>query len=402
MKTYSVSEAAAVCKCHPDTIRNLIHDGRLRASKLGRGYCIRAEELDALLAESENARVQASLADRSDKCLDKKTTESTNGTIFGISFVSASGKRISRSAGTKEKREACELRDKLKYEAWRVSRLGEKPKQMRDDAALRWLREKSHKKSIADNMAKIHALKQLRGVYLHHIDRDLIQTTVERLPCQNSTKNRYLALIRSILKAAVNKWEWLDRAPYVEVYKESSGRIRWLRPEEAQRLIDAARPRYFADLIIFSLNTGLRQANVLGLKWNQVDIERRVCWYYADETKSGRALGVAFVFVNKRGNPMKDINSRDWKETLKKAEIENFTWHDLRHTWASWLVQRGIPLRVVQEMGGWQTLAMVQRYSHLAPEHLHEHAQLLHNLVVNREPAVSGLAQIRHKQKKQS
>lgn len=322
--------------------------------------------------------------------------------IWYISFVSASGKRIRRSAGTKERQEACELRDKLKYEAWRVSRLGEKPKRTWDDAALRWLREKSHKKSIADDMAKIHALKQLRGVYLHHITRDLIQTTVERLPCQNSTKNRYLALIRSILNASVNKWEWLDRAPYVEMYKESSGRIRWLRPEEAQRLIDAARPRYFADLIIFSLNTGLRQANVLGLKWNQVDIERRVCWYYADETKSGRALGVAFVFVNKRGNPMKDINSRDWKETLKKAEIENFTWHDLRHTWASWLVQRGIPLRVVQEMGGWQTLAMVQRYSHLAPEHLHEHAQLLHNLVVNREPAVSGLAQIRHKQKKQS
>lgn len=319
--------------------------------------------------------------------------------IWYIDFIAPSGKRVRRSAQTKEKREAEELRDKLKYEAWRISQLGEKPKRIWDEAALRWIQEKSHKKTIADDMAKINTLTQLRGVFLHHIDRDLIHSIVAKLPCKNSTKNRYLSLIRSILRAAVNKWEWLEKVPYIEEYKEDNGRIRWLKPEEAQRLIDVAKPRYFADLIIFSLNTGLRQANVLGLKWNQVDLERKVCWFHSDEMKAGQALGVAlnqtavsvlerqigrhetFVFVNKRGKPITDINSRYWKSSLDEAGIEDFTWHDLRHTWASWLVQRGVPLRVLQEMGGWKTLAMVQRYSHLSPEHLHQHAEVLHNLV---------------------
>ena len=261
------------------------------------------------------------------------------------------------------------------------------------------LKKNRRKKVLRTILQKLRRLEELRGIYLHHIDRDLIQTVVEKLPVQDSTKNRYLALIRSILKAAANKWDWLEKVPYIELHTESEGRIRWLRPNEAQRLIDVARPKYFADMIIFSLNTGLRQANVLGLTWNQVDLDRKVCWYHPDEMKAGNALGVAlndtavevlkrqigkhkkFVFVNKRNNPIGGINSRYWKKTLELAEIEDFTWHDLRHTWASWLVQRGVPLRVLQEMGGWKTLRMVQRYAHLAPEHLHQHAQVLHELV---------------------
>lgn len=55
--------------------------------------------------------------------------------------------------------------------------------------------------------------------------------------------------------------------------------------------------------------------------------------------------------------------------------ISDFRWRDLRHTWASWHVQARTPLRVLQELGGWETEAMVKRYAHLAPEHLAEHAQ---------------------------
>ena len=319
--------------------------------------------------------------------------------IWYIDIKSPGGERIRRSAGTKNQQSAEELRDKLKYESWRVSRLGDKPKHLWDEAALRWIKEKSKKKSIDGDVSKLRLMQGFRGIYLHQISLDLIMSVIDRLDCKDSTKNRYLALIRSILNAAMKKWNWLDTVPHIEMYKEYEGRIRWLRPEEAQRLIDVARPHYFADLIIFSLNTGLRQGNVLGLKWNQVDLERKVAWYHPDEMKAGRALGVAlndtaievikrqtgkhptFVFVNKRNNPITDINSRYWKESLKQAGIEDFTWHDLRHTWASWLVQRGVSLRILQEMGGWKTLAMVQRYAHLAPEHLHEHAEILQSLV---------------------
>jgi len=64
-----------------------------------------------------------------------------------------------------------------------------------------------------------------------------------------------------------------------------------------------------------------------------------------------------------------------WRAALKRAGIENFRFHDLRHTWASWLVQAEVPLSALQEMGGWESIEMVQRYAHLAPNHLTEHAR---------------------------
>jgi integrase len=62
---------------------------------------------------------------------------------------------------------------------------------------------------------------------------------------------------------------------------------------------------------------------------------------------------------------------------LKRAGIVDFRWHDIRHTWASWLVQNGTPLYVVQEMGAWQSEGMVRRYAHLGPAHLAQHAEVI-------------------------
>jgi len=65
------------------------------------------------------------------------------------------------------------------------------------------------------------------------------------------------------------------------------------------------------------------------------------------------------------------------KQALTRAGIEHFRWHDLRHTWASWRVQRSTRLNVVQEMGAWESERMVRRYAHLAPAHLRQHAEVL-------------------------
>ncbi len=217
------------------------------------------------------------------------------------------------------------------------------------------------------------------------------------MQCSKSTKNRYLALIRAILNKAANEWMWLHKAPKLPLFKENKRRIRWITKEEADRLI-AALPEYMANMVIFSLATGLRQRNVLEFKWEQIDLSRKVAWIYADEAKAGRAIGVAlnqtamdvlqkqkgkhskFVFTNSRNHPVKSISSRIWRNALTDASIQDFRWHDLRHTWASWLVQRGVPLAALQEMGGWESISMVQRYAHLSPEHLHCHAALLDDL----------------------
>jgi integrase len=64
------------------------------------------------------------------------------------------------------------------------------------------------------------------------------------------------------------------------------------------------------------------------------------------------------------------VNTKAWRQALERAEIKDFRWHDLRHTWASWHVQAGTPLNVLQELGGWESVEMVRRYAHLSSEHL--------------------------------
>lgn len=334
-----------------------------------------------------------------------------------IYIVGQNGKKIRRSARTKDKAKAQELHDKLKHELWKIEELGERPKRFWDEACVRWLQEKEHKKSLNDDIQKIKALTKFRGMILDDITRDFIMHEIALLKCSNATRNRYLSLIRSILNRCSGEWEWIDKAPKLTLYKEAKKRIRWLTKSEAQNLLDAL-PPFYADLAEFSFMTGLRQSNVLSLEWSQVDLDRRVAWIHADQTKSGLPLGVPlnnraiavlrrrqamtqvatiftdgkpdhglnsstakrFVFLSDHtGRPVKDINSKVWKKSLAKAGIDDFRWHDIRHTWASWLVQSGVPLLELKEMGGWESTEMVQKYAHLAPQHLHKNADLLND-----------------------
>jgi integrase len=75
------------------------------------------------------------------------------------------------------------------------------------------------------------------------------------------------------------------------------------------------------------------------------------------------------------GKPVARANNHAWRKALVRAEITNFRWHDLRHTWASRHVRSGTPLHVLMALGGWSSYEMVLRYAHLAPQHLAEHAE---------------------------
>ena len=316
--------------------------------------------------------------------------------IWYMDIRTPSGKRIRRSLGTQDRQKAQELRAKLEHEFWQQSRLGIKPKKLWDEAALKWLEEKRHeKKSIGDDISRLRNLPQLRGIFLDELTRDTIMPVIESKKCKSSTKNRYISLVRAILYKARDEWGWIDEVPKLKQYKESSQRIRWLQPHEAQRLIDALPDNFWRQMAIFSLCTGLRQGNVFGLKWEQIDLARRIAWIYPDEAKADKAIGVplnqtavqilsgrlgihkTFVFTNSANNRIKELDDRVWERSLKKAKITDFRWHDLRHTWASWLVQRGVPLLALKEMGGWEKLDMVMRYAHLATEHLQSHADIL-------------------------
>ena len=319
------------------------------------------------------------------------------GSTWWVDIVVPNGERIRRSTGAESKTLAQEFHDKLKAEVWRISKLGEKPRHTWNEAVVRWLKEQSHKATI--EMDKIHLRwldAFLNGKPLDTISRSMIDKITEAKLAEgvtNATVNRVLEILRAILRRCVNEWEWLDKAPMVRMLKEPTRRIRFLTRQEANRLLREL-PDHMADMVTFSLATGLRRSNVTGLLWSQVDLARQVAWIHADQAKARKAIPVplnseAVEIVTKqlgkhpthvfsyKGNTIFQVSTKTWYAALKRAGIENFRWHDLRHTWASWHVQNGTPMFALQEMGGWESPEMVRRYAHLAADHLAPYAERL-------------------------
>lgn len=159
--------------------------------------------------------------------------------VWYIDIKTESGQRIRRSTRTKNQKLAEEYHDKLKHDLWRQDRLGDKPKYLWDDAVLKWLNEKTdEKRSIKADIRRLRNLQELRGHYLHELDRNMIMSLIKSKNCSNSTKNRYIALVRAILNSCVKEWDMMDEKIYLKQFKEPKKRIRWLRIEEASRLLD--------------------------------------------------------------------------------------------------------------------------------------------------------------------
>lgn len=316
-------------------------------------------------------------------------------TVWWIRFTTPDGRRVRRSTGTGDRTQAQEYHDQVKAELWRAARLGEKPKRHWREAVVRWLNETSHK--ATHEMDKYHLRwldAHLGDLTLDDITRDVIDRIKQAKKDQgasNATVNRMLSVPRAILRRAELDWEWLNHAPKVRLLPEPRRRVRWLHQEEAERLI-AELPKHLKAMARFTLATGLRQGNVKGLRWSQVDLDRRIAWIHADQAKARKAIAVplnaeamkvlqsqlgknpSYVFTY-GGRPVKQVNTKAWKAALRRAGIKDFRWHDLRHTWASWHVQQGTPLHVLQELGGWETVDMVRRYAHLAAEHTAQYAE---------------------------
>jgi len=319
-----------------------------------------------------------------------------NSRFWWCAFTAPDGSRIQKSTKTVDRQLAREFEDKLRAQMWRIVQLGEKPRRTWKDAVVRWLRETS-RKCVQDEVSRIRWLDQFLGdLYLDEINRDLIDRITEaklKTGVKPATVNHQLEVLRVILNTAAKHWEWIDRAPHVRMLKVPRQRIRWLTREDADSLLTHL-PQHLQVMTRFSLATGLRETNVTGLQWSQVDLDRRVAWIHADESKSGRPIGVPlnreavvllrleqgkhrkFCFTYK-GRPVRKCNTRAWRLALQRAGIADFRWHDLRHTWASWHVQNATPMHVLQELGGWSDIRMVQRYAHLAPEHLSPYAEKL-------------------------
>lgn len=303
------------------------------------------------------------------------------GDVWWIDFTTPNGRRVRESSGTQDRQQAQELHDRLKVRCWEEQRLGVKPQRSWKEAAIRWLKETSHKKSHQDDIEKLRYLDPyLGGLMLNEVTRDVVEKIGEAKADATSTANanRTLALVRAILRRARDDWEWIDHIPKVRLYPEARRRVRWITKEQAAVLLEAL-PLHLREMAQFSLATGLRQRNVSFLRWDQVDMDRQVAWIHHDEAKAGRSIAVplnqdALSVLRRRhgkhadyvftfaGKPVERCSTKAWHRALQRAGIENFRWHDLRHTWASWHVQSGTSLQELMELGGWATYEMVMRY----------------------------------------
>lgn len=209
-----------------------------------------------------------------------------------------------------------------------------------------------------------------------------------------ATANRYLATLSACFTFAVKECGWLERNPCARVRKgkESAGRVRYLTDDERTRLISAckeSRNPLLYPAFILALSTGARQAELMNLRWNQVDFPRSTIVLRDGETKNGagRVLpltGEAFDLLRDL-NKVRDIKDdrvfpvpaetrgfgsmrNAWDKALERAKVEDFRWHDLRHTAASYLTMAGIGSMEVAKVLGHKTLQMTARYSHLSPE----------------------------------
>lgn len=269
------------------------------------------------------------------------------------------------------------------------------------DASQKWLAGRDHRKWVKQERHYVEILtkletdgRRLGDMPLTAITRGVVSDMREELMKSRgvSTVNRYLTVFRAVLNVARDEWGWIDAVPRVKRMEEPK-RVRYIEKEEAQRLL-AELPPHLKDKVIFALSTGLRDANVRELEWDEVDLINRMVTIPPTKHKSGSKTGLplsiplndtAWEVLSRRslaknrnekwvfvygGKPVHRSGTRAFREALKRAGIENFRWHDLRHTWASWHIQKGTHTAAVREMGGWADDRMVQRYAHLSTEHL--------------------------------
>lgn len=315
--------------------------------------------------------------------------------------LTVDGERVKRSAGTTDENAAREWAATFARDLWRQKRLGDAPAVTWDTAVLSWLGEHQHLRSLEEVKRNLRWLSErLAGRQLSSITPDVIRKLAserkavklegDRLTSA-ATVNRHLSDLSRILHHAHDRG-WLPVLPAIAKLPETVKRFTWLTHDQARTLL-AELPEHLQGMARFALATGLRESNVRLLEWSNVDQARALAWVHADEAKAGKNLAVPlnadaldvlrgqlgrskrWVFPVPRldtgtaEEPTGKVSNHAWRKACVRAGVPTLRFHDLRHTWASWHVQSGTPLAVLQELGGWASLTMVMRYSHLSVPH---------------------------------
>jgi len=209
-----------------------------------------------------------------------------------------------------------------------------------------------------------------------------VKTSREKRERSVADVNRIMSTLRHMLSKAV-EWEMMERSPFTKIknlfYKENNMRLRFLSEPEERRLLRNC-TGHLKPIVVTALNTGMRRSEILTLTWSQI----RNGFIYLHRTKTDEArqvptnetlaslfqslprhIGSDYIFCNKDGKPYVDIK-KSFNNAVKKSGIQDFRFHDLRHSFASKLASKGASLKALQELLGHKNIKMTMRYAHLA------------------------------------
>jgi integrase len=296
-------------------------------------------------------------------------------------------KSIRRSAGTYDREKAEEFETALRERYWRQEKLGEIVHTWKE-AVERYKKEATWRESTRKtNEFSLAFFERLNPIAIAAINADVVRAArdfVERAQGASSA-NRIMAVFRGVLRACV-RWEWIKYAPSVPMVYLPQTEISPLNAEQYSRLL-AELPEHLVGPVKFSVLTGLRMSNTRDLTWNQVDLDEGYVTVPASQYKTKRdqrfplstqavellsglphRTGRVFLY---EGRPITGkLGARAFRKARSRAGLDGLRWHDLRHTFASWVAQSGASDRVLQALGGWTSPKMVARYAHLRPSDL--------------------------------
>ncbi|MDO8141428.1 MAG: site-specific integrase [Candidatus Brocadiales bacterium] len=321
--------------------------------------------------------------------------------------IRLNGKKIQESLDTTDKKLAQAIESKIRTDIIEGKYFGKYAGSNKTFAEMMEKFMQEHAPKVSRNM-QISYRTSLGNLTPYFNDARVLQITPKMISSYKAKRygdgvkpasvNRELSMLSKAFNLACKEWEWVKENPVSKVSKdkENNERDRWLTDDEEKRLLENS-PQWLKEIIIFDLNTGLRQNELLSLTWDRVDLFRRVI--VIQESKNGKPrtipltqtaldiltekskvinLKTGLVFPNGKGKKIVyNVLTFPFNKAKARAGIENFHFHDLRHTFATRLAQRGVDIYKISKLLGHKDIRMTQRYAHHCPESLRIGIQVL-------------------------